>query len=104
VNNSITVTIYKAPQPGKAQVLLEKGVQKSNFPASPPMADGKCYFAAPGSRHLTEEYQGYYKDGILEVIIDLATYTEIFKPLERPYQGGPWIELPIPWGFFEVLN
>lgn len=99
-----TVTIYKAPQKEKEQKLLEDGFQPKNFPYSLPNADGKCYFAAPNSRSLTEEYNKYYKDGILEVTIDQETYNKYFKSLERPYQGGELIELPIPHSLFPVLN
>jgi predicted amidohydrolase len=62
----------------------------------PPNADGKSYFAAPQSRSLAEEYHRYYKDGILEVTIDLKTYNRHFKALERPYQGEAQVELLIP--------
>jgi hypothetical protein len=99
-----TVTIYKAPQKGKGQKLLENGFQVEDFPYSPPNADGKCYFAAPNSRSLAEEYNKYYKDGILEVTIDGEVYDQYFKLLERPYQGGAQIELPIPQNLFSILN
>jgi hypothetical protein len=60
--------------------------------------------AAPCSRGLAEEYQRYYKDGILEVTIDSAIYAQYFKPLERPYQGGEQVELPVPRDLFPILN
>ncbi|MFB8789715.1 MAG: hypothetical protein U7123_12870 [Potamolinea sp.] len=56
VSSTQTVTIYKAPQPGKAEKLLKNGFQPADFPNNPPYADGKCYFAAPNSRSLAEEY------------------------------------------------
>lgn len=99
-----TVTIYKAPQKGKGQKLLEEGFQPDDFLYSPPNADGKCYFAAPNSRSLAQEYNKYYKDGILEVTIDQETYDKYFKSLERPYQSGDLIDLPIPQSLFPVLN
>ncbi|MBE9227530.1 hypothetical protein IQ264_19050 [Phormidium sp. LEGE 05292] len=99
-----TVTIYKAPQPGKAEKLLKDGFQAVDFPNNPPYLDGKCYFAAPNSRSLAEEYNNHYKQGILEVIIDKQTYDQNFKPLERAYQGGPNIELAIPHNLFPILN
>jgi hypothetical protein len=99
-----TITIYKAPQKGKGQTLLKDGFQAADFPYSPPNADGKCYFAAPNSRSLAEEYNKYYKNGVLEVTIDCKTYDEYFKPLEKAYQGGSQIELPIPQSLFPVLN
>jgi hypothetical protein len=98
------VTIYKATQKGKDQQLVERGFQSTDFPSHPPTADGRCYFAAPNSRSQAEEYHRYYKDGILEVTIDSAIYEQYFKPLERPYQGGETIELPIPHDLFPILN
>lgn len=99
-----TVTIYKATQKGKGAQLLEKGFCNDDFPNQPPMADGKCYFAAPGNRSLAEEYYRYYKDGILEVTINLETYRKYFQPLERPYQNGGQLELPVPHSLFSLLN
>ncbi|MEX0269922.1 hypothetical protein AB3R30_12320 [Leptolyngbyaceae cyanobacterium UHCC 1019] len=99
-----TVTIFKATQKGKGQQLVEQGFQSADFPYRPSTADGKCYFAAPNSRGLAEEYHRYYKDGILEVTIELAIYERYFKPLERPYQGGEQVELPIPHDLFPILN
>lgn len=83
---------------------MEQGFQPADFPYHPPTADGKCYFAAPNSRSLAEEYHRYYKAGILEVTIDSATYARYFKPLERLYQGGEQVELPIPHDLFFILN
>ena len=82
------VTIYKATQKGKGEKILQTGFQPDDFPYNAPFADGKCYFAAPNSRSLAEEYNKYYKDGILEVTIDKEIYEEYFQPLERPYQGS----------------
>jgi hypothetical protein len=31
-------------------------------------------------------------------------YDRYFKPLERPYQGGEQVELPIPHDLFSILN
>lgn len=83
---------------------MEQGFQPADFLYRPPTADGKCYFAAPNSRGLAEEYHRYYKDGILEVTIDSAIYERSFKWLERHYQGGEQIELPIPHDLFPILN
>ncbi|MGV0028395.1 hypothetical protein [Phormidesmis priestleyi] len=104
MNTLQTVTIYKATQKGKGQRLVEQGFQPADFPYHPPNADGKCYFAAPDSRRLAEEYHRYYKDGVLEVTIDSETYDRHFKPLERPYQGGEQVELSIPHNLFPILN
>lgn len=99
-----TITIYKATQKGKGQILLEQGFYPDDFPYHPPTADGKCYFAAPNSRSLAEEYHRYYKDGILEVTIDSEIYEQYFKPFEKSYQGGEQVELPIPQDLFPILN
>jgi hypothetical protein len=99
-----TITIYKATQKGKGRSLVEEGFYPADFPCRPPNGDGKCYFAAPSSRSLAEEYHRYYKDGILEVTIDLEIYDQYFKPLEKPYQGGEQFELPIPHDLFPILN
>jgi hypothetical protein len=98
------ITIYKATQKEKGQKLLERGFHPDDFPHHPPMADGKCYFAAPDSRNLAEEYLQYYKDGILEVTIESEIYIQYFKPLEKPYQGGEKVELAIPHDLFSLLN
>ena len=37
------------------------------------------------------------------ITIDQETYDRIFKPLERTYQGGSYIELPIPQDLFHTL-
>lgn len=104
MDSAHTITIYKALQKGKGQRLLKDGFQPADFPYSPPNADGKCYFVAPNSRSLAEEYNKYYKDGVLEVTIARKIYDEYFKPLEKPYQGGLQLELPIPQSLFPVLN
>ncbi len=83
---------------------MTQGFQATDFPCQPPHADGKCYFAAPNSRSLAEEYQRYYKDGILEVTMDVEDYDRYFKPIERPYQGRELSELPIPHDLFSILN
>jgi len=100
----LTIRIYKAPQPNKAEKLLRDGFQIEDFPYNPPYQDGKCYFAGATSRSLAEQYNQSYKQGILEVTIDKQTYNQLFKPLERTYQGGSYIELSIPHDLFPVLN
>jgi len=69
-----------------------------------PMKMGNAIFAGANSRSLTEQYNQSYKQGILEVTIDQETYDRLFKPLERTYQGGSYIELPIPHDLFPTLN
>ena len=75
---SQTVTIYKAPQKGKAQKLLQEGFTPADFPYNPPYTDGSCYFAGPNDRSIAEEFNHSYKDVILEVSIDRESY-DIFQ-------------------------
>lgn len=101
------VTIYKAPQKGKAQRPLEEGFQVADFPRNPPYLDGMCYFAGPNDRDIAEEFDQSYGEGILEVYIDTAVYGQIFKPCEHRYDekdGCDRIELVIPQALFPVLN
>jgi hypothetical protein len=106
-NAAGTVTIYKAPQKGKAQKLLKDGFLPVDFPYAPGDADGNAYFAGPNDRSIAEEYNLSYKEGILEVAIDQATYDSTFKPLERRYDvknGRARMELPVPQRLFPTLN
>jgi hypothetical protein len=102
-----TVTIYKAPQKGKGKKLLEEGFQPVDFPYNPPYLDGNCYFAGPNDRSIAEEFNQSYKDGILEVSIDRASYEKDFKSLEYRYDekdDGERIEVVVPQSLFPVLN
>lgn len=106
-NAAGTVTIYKAPQKGKAQKLLKDGFLPVDFPFAPGEADGNAYFAGPSDRSIAEEYSLNYKDGILEVAIDKATYDSTFKPLEVRHDvvnNRARMELPIPQRLFPTLN
>ncbi|MBZ8181188.1 RHS repeat domain-containing protein [Oscillatoria salina] len=94
------VTIYKAPQPGMGQKLLTQGFHPEDF--SDPGGDNLAYFAKQKS--LADEYAQYYDEGVLEVDIKKDTYDARIKQHERPYQGGPSIEIPIPHEDFDVLN
>lgn len=101
------VTIYKAIQKGKSQKLLKEGFQPIDFPDNPPYFDGNCYFAGPNDRSIAEEFNQSYKEGILEVSIDQATYDQYFKPLEYRYDekdGCERIEVVIPQKLFPILN
>lgn len=101
------VTIYKAPQKGKGQKLLDEGFQPTDFPFNPPYTDGSCYFADPNDRSIAEEFNQSYKEGILEVAIDKAIYDRDFKLLEYRYDeknGLVRIEVVIPQDLFPILN
>ncbi|MFN5515603.1 MAG: hypothetical protein ACK5CA_12915 [Cyanobacteriota bacterium] len=101
------VTIYKAPQKGKGKKLLEEGFQSADFPYNPPYFDGNCYFAGPNDRSIAEEFNQSYKEGILEVTIDLESYEKDFKSLEYRYDekdNYERIEVVIPQRLFPILN
>ncbi|MCA6588996.1 MAG: hypothetical protein IM522_07085 [Pseudanabaena sp. M109S1SP1A06QC] len=102
-----TITIYKAPQKGKGQKLLDEGFQPVDFPYNPPYVDGSCYFAGPNDRSIAEEFNQSYQDGILEVLIDQVSYDKYFKPLEYRYDekdNCERVEVVIPQSLFPVLN
>jgi hypothetical protein len=102
-----TVTIYKAPQKGKGQKLLDEGFQPVDFPYNPPYVDGSCYFAGPNDRSIAEEFNQSYQEGILEVFIDQVSYYKYFKPLEYRYDekdNCERIEVVIPQTLFPALN
>ncbi len=105
--SSQLITIYKAPQRGKGQKLLEEGFQPEDFPYNSPYFDGKCYFAGPNDRSIAEEFNQSYKEGILEVAIDQESYENYFKPLEYCYDEKDdyqRIEVVIPQSLFPILN
>ena len=101
------ITIYKAPQRGKGQKLLKEGFQPVDFPHNPPYVDGSCYFAGPNDRSIAEEFNQSYKEGILEVLIDQASYDQYFKLFEYRYDekdNCERIEVVVPQNFFPILN
>jgi hypothetical protein len=105
--SSQLITIYKAPQRGKGQKLLEEGFQPEDFPYDPPYFDGNCYFAGPNDRSIAEEFNQSYKEGILEVTIDQESYEKDFKPLEYCYDEKDdckRIEVVIPQNLFPILK
>ena len=102
-----TVTIYKAPQKGKGQKLLNGGFQPVDFPYNPPYVDGNCYFAGPNDRGIAEEFHQSYQEGVLEVSIDQENYDRYFKPLEYRYDerdNCQRIEVVVPQNLFPLLN
>ncbi len=99
------VTIYKAPQTGMGQKLLQYGFHSVDFsdPEDPyTQANNAAYFAK--ERVLAEKYERFYHDGILEVDIKKDIYNARIKQYEKPYEGGPLTEIPIPTKDFDVLN
>jgi len=93
-----TESIFKAPQPGKAQKQLTEGFDPADFSAG----NKRAYFAR--QQELANEYARDYGEGVLEVEIPKGVYDARIRPHEVRYQGGPEIELPIPHKDFDVLN
>jgi hypothetical protein len=101
------VTIYKAPQKGKGQKFLKEGFQPIDFPYNPPYTDGSCYFAGSTDRSIAEEFNQSYKEGVLEIAIDQASYDKYFKQLEYRYDekdNCERIEVVVPQNLFPILN
>jgi hypothetical protein len=101
------VAIYKAPQKRKGQKLLKEGFHPVDFPYNPPYIDGSCYFAGPNDRSIAEEFNQSYKEGVLEVLIDRASYDQYFKLLEYRYDekdNCERIEVVVPQTLFPILN
>jgi hypothetical protein len=102
-----TVTLYKAPQKGKGQKLLKEGFQPDDFPYHPPYTDGNCYFAGPNDRSIAEEFNRSYNEGVLEILIDQASYSQYFKPFEYRYDekdGRERIEVVVLQHLLPLLN
>ncbi len=101
------IILYKAPQTGKGQKILNNGFQAEDFPYSPPYFDGMCYFAGPQDRSIAEEFNQSYQEGILEIAIDSVVYYREFKHLECRYDekdGRERIEVVVPQSLFPILN
>jgi hypothetical protein len=92
-------SLFKAPQPGKGQRLLEQGFHPSDFAEG----DRRAYFFTRGDGEV-RTYAYHYGEGILEVQIPREVYNQRIRRYEQLYQGGPEIEVPIPHSEFDVLN
>jgi hypothetical protein len=95
-----TQSIFKAPQPGRAQKQLMEGYHPQDF--SMPGGDNRAYFAKHKS--LADEFAQHYGAGVIEVAVPKDLYEMRLKKHEQLYQVGPQIELPIPHEDFDVLN
>jgi hypothetical protein len=93
-----TVSIFKGPQRGTGQKQLKEGY----FPDDFSTGDECVYFAK--QRRLAEEYAERYGEGVIEVKVPKDIYNKRLKQYECLYQGGPYIELPIPHKEFDILN
>ena len=98
-----TVSLYKAPQPGLGASQFENGYAASDFPGTPgEVPDGLAYFARDKS--IADEFADSYGEGVIETRVPRSVYDEQYAQYERPYQGGPRTEVPIPAGAVEGLN
>ena len=57
--------------------------------------NGRAYFSQ--QRALAEEYVRHYREGILEVETPTSVYNSRLRQHEQLYQGGPQVELLIPF-------
>jgi hypothetical protein len=102
VESSRKVSLFKAPQPGKAQRQLIDGYHAEDFPDKDGDG-GRAYFAK--EKDLADLYNnGSYGAGVIEVQISSDVYEGRLARHESPYQGGPLNELAIPHEDFDVLN
>jgi hypothetical protein len=95
-----TENICKAPQPGIGRKLLQQGFDPADF--SMPGGDDRAYMWK--GKGLAADYARHYGEGILEVMVPKDLYQLRLQGHERPYQGGPHIEVPVPHADFDVLN
>jgi hypothetical protein len=95
-----TGNICKAPQPGIGRKLLQQGFNPADF--SMPGGDDRAYMWK--GKGLSDDYALHYGEGILEVMVPKDLYQLRLQGHERPYQGGPHIEVPVPHADFDVLN
>ena len=94
--------IFKAPQPGKGQKLLDDGFDPNDFPLDE-LSDGRAYFGK--QRQLADKYDDVYGDGVLELEIPKDIYDARIRPHEVPYLSDPnFTELPLPHDVFDILN
>lgn len=104
------VSIYKAPQKGKALKQFKDGFLPKDFPEALPgkvpagfLDDGgKAFFAKEKS--LADEFAKIYGEGVIEIRIPSNIYNEYFSILERTMLGSKKIELAIPHELFQQLN
>ena len=95
-----TENVCKAPQPGLGRKLLQQGFDPADY--SMPGGDNRAYMWK--GKGLSDHYALHYGEGILEVMVPKELYQLRLRPHERPYQGGPHIEVPVPHADFDVLN
>ncbi|WP_338672158.1 putative T7SS-secreted protein [Streptomyces sp. SCSIO 30461] len=100
-----TQSIWKAPQRGQGDFQEHYGYLKENFPGGPddPYLNGLVYFAKERTIPDTK-YAPFYGEGVIEIRIPKSEYEALFARYEKPYEGGPEIELEIPNTIVEELN
>jgi hypothetical protein len=98
-----TVSLFKAPQPGRGASQFENGYSAADFPGGPGQdSDGLAYFARDKS--IADEFADSYGEGVIETKVPRSVYESQYAQFEYPYQGGPRTEVPIPASAVEGLN
>jgi hypothetical protein len=93
-----TQSIFKAPQPGMGDRLLNEGFLAEDFAGG----DNVAHFAK--ERALADLYAWNYGEGVLELQIPKDVYDSRLLQYEQPYVPGPYTELKIPIHEFDILN
>ncbi|SOE14770.1 RHS repeat-associated core domain-containing protein [Streptomyces sp. 2323.1] len=101
------VRLFKAPQPGLGQHQEQHGYLPEDFPGGdhhPSGYDGRAYFSKDNFELPLTKYAKHYGEGLIEVRIPAEDYRRHFQKYERPYEGGPDVEVPIPHEAMPQLN
>ncbi|MGX1974449.1 DUF6531 domain-containing protein [Streptomyces kronopolitis] len=101
------VRLFKAPQPGLGQHQRDNGYLPEDFPGGdnhPSGYDGRAYFSKDNFDLPLNKYAKFYREGLIEVRIPAEDYRQHFQKYDRPYEGGPDIEVPIPHEGLSQLN
>jgi RHS repeat-associated protein len=102
------VSLYKAPQKGMTQKILQEGFKVEDFPGGPgDVFDGNAYFAIGerGKQIASEKYApfGTYDGTVIRVDIPRTDFDQHF-PRPKSLDGEPNIEVAIPNTMFDRLN
>jgi hypothetical protein len=98
-----TVSLFKAPQPGRGASQFDNGYSAADFPGGAGQdVDGLAYFARDKS--IADEFADSYGEGVIETKVPRSVYESQYAQYEYPYQGGPRTEVPIPASAVEGLN
>jgi len=96
--NEETTSLYKAPQPGRGESQYLEGYKPEDFSEG----ERRAFFTR--NPELARDYARHYGEGVTEVKFNSEDYQRNFSQYERPYQGGPEIEVPIPSHELDKFN